>query len=179
MAPLMAVGRSARGGLVLRGRRDECAVLGGLLEAARQGRSGVLVVRGEAGIGKTALVEYAIASAGDMRGLRAVGGGSERGLAFPTLHQLCAPVLDGLDGLPVPQRDALGVTFGLSGGPAPDRFLVALATLSLLSEVAADRPLVCVVDDAQWLPPRRPWRSWRAGCSPSPWRCWLSSVPRA
>src|SRR3954454_19518901 len=151
MAPLMAVGRSAPGGLVLRGRRDECAVLGGLLEAARQGRSGVLVVRGEAGIGKTALVEYAIASAVDMRVLRAVGVESERELAFATLHQLCAPVLDGLDGLPVPQRDALGVTFGLSGGPAPDRFLVALASLSLLSEVAADRPLVCVVDDAQWL----------------------------
>jgi DNA-binding CsgD family transcriptional regulator len=126
-------------------------VLDGLLEAARQGRSGVLVVRGQAGVGKTALVEYAIASAVDMRVLRAVGVESERELAFATLHQLCAPVLDGLDGLPVPQRDALGVTFGLSGGPASDRFLVALATLSLLSEVAADRPLVCVVDDAQWL----------------------------
>ena len=95
------------GGLVLRGRRDERAVLDGLLEGARAGQSGVLVLRGEAGIGKTALLEYAIESASDLRVLRAVGVESEMELAFAALHQLCAPLLDRLDGLPGPQRDAL------------------------------------------------------------------------
>ena len=135
----------------LRGRRDECAVLDELLAGARGGHSGVLVLRGEAGFGKTALLEHAIESASDLTVLRAVGVESQVELAFAALHQLCAPVLDGLDRLPGPQRDALAITFGLEAGPVPDRFLVGLATLSLLSEAAQERPLLCVVDDAQWL----------------------------
>src|SRR4051794_1457773 len=136
---------------MLRGRRDERAVLDGLLDEARAGRSGVLVLRGDAGIGKTALLEYAIASASDVRMLRAVGVESEMELPFAALHQLCSPVDDFVDRLPAPQRAALEITFGLSAGAAPDRFLVALATLSLLSEAAQEHPLLCVIDDAQWL----------------------------
>jgi DNA-binding CsgD family transcriptional regulator len=126
-------------------------VLDRLLDGARAGRSGALVVEGEAGVGKTALLDYAIGSASDLRVLGAVGVESEMELAFAALHQLCAPVLDRLERLPLPQRDALLTTFGLRAGPVPDRFLVGLAVLSLLSEVADERPLVCVVDDAQWL----------------------------
>src|SRR6201995_5282720 len=136
---------------MLRGRRDECVVLDRLLDGARAGRSGALVLEGESGVRKTALLDYAIASASDLRVLRAVGVESEMELAFAALHQLCAPVLDRLDRLPVPQRDALLTTFGLRAGAVPDRFLVGLAVLSLLSEVADESPLVCVVDDAQWL----------------------------
>ena len=136
---------------MLRGRRSECEVLDRLLEAVRGGRSGALVVRGEAGVGKTALLEYAIESASDLRVVRAVGVESEMELAFAALHQLCAPMLDRIDRLPGPQHDALGIAFGLRAGPVPDRFFVGLAVLSLLSEVAEERPLVCVVDDAQWL----------------------------
>ena len=147
----MARGDSAPGGLVLHGRREECAVLDRLLEDARAGRSGVVVLRGDAGIGKTALLEYAVASASDLRVLRAVGVEAEMQLAFAALHQLCVPLLDRLDGLPGPQRDALATTFGLSEGAVPDRFFVALAVLGLLSEAAEVRPLVCVIDDAQWL----------------------------
>jgi predicted ATPase len=133
------------------GRRDECEVLGGLLEQVRDGRSAVLVVRGEAGAGKTALLDYAVQQAADLQVARAVGVESEMELAFAALHQLCGPMLDRLDRLPGPQRAALGTAFGLEAGPPPDRFLVGLAVLSLLSEVAAERPLMCVVDDAQWL----------------------------
>src|ERR1700744_546147 len=147
----MAGGRSAPGGLALRGRRDECAVIDRLREEARAGRSGVLVLRGEAGVGKTALLDYAIGSASDMRVLRAVGVESEMELAFGALHQLCAPLLDRLERLPLPQRNALLTTFGVRSGGVPGRFLVGLAVLSLLSDVADERPLVCVVDDAQWL----------------------------
>jgi DNA-binding CsgD family transcriptional regulator len=147
----MSGGRSAPGRMVLHGRRNECAVLDRLLAGARAESSGVLVVRGEAGVGKTALLDYTIASGSDLRVLRAVGVESEMELAFAALHQLCMPLLDWLDRLPGPQRDALLVTFGLRAGPVPDRFLVALAVLGLLSEVAEERPLVCVVDDAQWL----------------------------
>jgi len=136
---------------MLGGRRDERAVLDGLLDEARVGRSGVLVLRGEAGIGKTALLEHASESASDFTLLRTVGVESEMELAFAALHQLCAPVDDFVDRLPTPQRDALEITFGVSAGAAPDRFLVALATLSLFSEAAQERPLLCVVDDAQWL----------------------------
>jgi DNA-binding CsgD family transcriptional regulator len=136
---------------MLRGRRNECVMLDALLDGARAGRSAVLVVRGEPGIGKTALLDYAIAASSDLRVLRAVGVESEMELAFAALHQLCAPVLDRLERLPVPQRDALLTTFGLGAGPVPERFLVGLAVLSLLSEVADESPLVCVVDDAQWL----------------------------
>jgi DNA-binding CsgD family transcriptional regulator len=147
----MAVGQSAPAGLALRGRRDECAVLDRLLDGARAGRSGALVLEGEAGMGKTALLDYAIASASDLRVLRAVGVESEMELAFAGLHQLCAPVLDRLERLPIPQRDAVLTTFGLRAGPVPGCLLVGLAVLSLLSEVADERPVVCVVDDAQWL----------------------------
>jgi DNA-binding CsgD family transcriptional regulator len=136
---------------MLRGRRAECLALDRLLERARVGRSGVLVVRGEAGVGKTALLEYAVGSAADLSVLRVVGVESEMELAFAALHQLCAPLLDRLDRLPGPQRDALQTTFGLSAGPVPDRFFVGLAVLGLLSEVAEERPILCLVDDAQWL----------------------------
>src|SRR5689334_17107341 len=151
MALLMARGDSPHVGLALRGRRDECAVLDRLLEATRAGQSGVLVLRGDAGIGKTALLEYAASSASDMSVLRVVGVESERELAFAGLHQLCAPLLDWLERLPGPQRNALMIIFALSAGPVPDRLLVALAALSLLSEAAHHRPLVCLIDDAQWL----------------------------
>jgi DNA-binding CsgD family transcriptional regulator len=135
----------------LRGRYRECAVLGRQLAEVREGRSAVLVVRGEAGVGKTALLDYLVESAADLRVMRVVGVESEMELAFAALHQLCGPVLDLRARLPGPQRDALGTAFGLQAGPAPDRFMVGLAVLSLLSEVAADRPLVCVIDDVQWL----------------------------
>ncbi|HEY2201981.1 MAG TPA: AAA family ATPase, partial [Solirubrobacteraceae bacterium] len=136
---------------VLRGRRAEREVLDRLLEALVRGQSGVLVVSGEPGAGKTALVESAISSASGFRVARAVGVESEMELAFAALQQLCAPMLGRLDQLPAPQRDALGVAFGLRAGDAPDRFLVGLAVLSLLSDVAEEQPVVCVVDDAQWL----------------------------
>src|SRR4051812_13051802 len=136
---------------MLRGRRDECAVIDRLLDGAVDGRSGVLLVRGEAGVGKTALLTYAIESASDLTVLRAVGVESEMELPFAALHQLCAPMLDRLERLPGPQRDALQTIFGLSAEAVPDRFLVGLATLSLLAEVAEERALLCVVDDGQWL----------------------------
>src|SRR2546429_9830548 len=109
----------------MRGRRDELAVLDGLLEDSRTGRSGVLVLRGEAGIGKTALLEHAIASASTVTLLRAVGVESEMELPFAALHQLCSPVDAFVDRLPAPQRNALEITFGVSAGAPPDRFLVA------------------------------------------------------
>jgi DNA-binding CsgD family transcriptional regulator len=151
MGILMVVGPSVPGGLTLRGRRDECAALDRLLNRAQAGRSGVLVVRGEAGVGKTALLDYAIASASVMRIVRASGVEAEMELAFAAVQQLCAPLFDRLEGLPAPQRHALEITFGLSEGPAPDRFFVSLAVLGLLSEAAGERPLLCVIDDAQWL----------------------------
>jgi DNA-binding CsgD family transcriptional regulator len=132
-------------------RLPERAALRQLLDEARAGRSGVLVMRGEPGIGKTALLEYAIEAAAGLRVARVAGVESEMELAFAALQQLCAPMLDKLASLPDPQRDALGVAFGLTTGTAPDRFLVGLAALSLLSEVAEQQPLLCVIDDAQWL----------------------------
>ena len=135
----------------LMGRDAECATLDRLLDAAREGESRVLVLRGEPGVGKTALLDYAIGAASDFRVLRAVGVESETELAFASLQHLCAPMLDRLGRLPGPQQDALRVAFGLSGGQAPDRFLVGLAALSLLSEVAEERPLLCALDDGQWL----------------------------
>jgi DNA-binding CsgD family transcriptional regulator len=147
----MGSGDSAPGGLVLRGRRDERVALDGLIQCARAGRSGVLVLSGDAGIGKTALLRHAIGSASDMRVLRAVGVEAEMELPYAALHQLCGPLLDRLDGLPGPQREALATTFGLSAGAVPDRFFVGLAVLGLLSEAAPVRPLLCVIDDAQWL----------------------------
>jgi DNA-binding CsgD family transcriptional regulator len=135
---------------MLRGRRSECEILDQLLEAVRSGRSGALVVRGPPGIGKTALLEYTTESASDLRVVRALGVESEMEVAFAALHQLCAPMLDRLVRLPDPQRDALETVFGLSAGPPPD-LLVGLAVLSLMSEIAEEQPLLCVVDDAQWL----------------------------
>jgi hypothetical protein len=132
-------------------RLPERAALSELLEAARAGRSGVLVVRGEPGVGKTALLDWAVGSAAGLRVVRVAGVESEMELAFAALQQVCAPMLDKLEGLPDPQRAALGVAFGLTAGAAPDRFLVGLAVLSLLSEAAELQPLLCVVDDAQWL----------------------------
>jgi DNA-binding CsgD family transcriptional regulator len=136
---------------MLLGRLPERAALSQLLDAARAGRSGVLVMRGEPGIGKTALLEHAIESAAGLRVARVAGVESEMELAFAALQQLCAPMLDKLEGLPDPQREALGIAFGLKTGTAPDRFLVGLAALSLLSEVAEQQPTLCVIDDAQWL----------------------------
>ena len=135
----------------LRGRRSECAACDALVAAVRQGESRVLVVRGEAGIGKSALLAYLVGAASDLTVVRAIGVESEMELAFASLHQFCAPMLDRLERLPAPQREALEIVFGLTQGPAPDRFLVGLAVLSLLSETAGERPLLCVVDDAQWL----------------------------
>jgi len=135
----------------LRGRASECALLDDLVSAIRRGESRSLVLRGEAGIGKTALLEYLIASAPDATVVRAVGVQSDMELAFASLHQLCGPLLDRLETLPAPQRQAMEIVFGLTAGEAPDRFLVGLAVLSLFSEVAEQRPLLCVVDDAQWL----------------------------
>src|SRR6476619_2497891 len=134
-------------------RRSERAVVDRLLDRARAGNSAVLVVRGEAGIGKTVVLDYA-ASRASVSGFRVVGGWgveSEMELAFAGLHQLCVPLLGRLDQLPKPQRDALAVAFGMREGQAADRFLVGLAVLSLLAATAEDQPLACVVDDAQWL----------------------------
>ncbi len=135
----------------LRGRTSECALLDDLVSAIRRGESRSVVLRGEAGIGKTALLEYLVTSASDLRVVRAVGVESEMELAFASLHQLCAPLLDRIEELPAPQRRALETVFGLSDGTAPDRFLVGLAVLSLFAAEAEQRPLLCVVDDAQWL----------------------------
>jgi DNA-binding CsgD family transcriptional regulator len=126
-------------------------VLDRLIDAVRAGESRALVVVGEPGVGKTALLEYAAGRASGCRVMRAAGVQSEMELAFAGLQQLCAPMLDHVDRLPVPQRDALRIAFGLSAGLAPDRFLVGLAVLSLLSEAAEERPLVCLVDDEQWI----------------------------
>jgi len=122
-----------------------------LLEQVCRGRSTVLVMRGEAGVGKTALLEYVAGRARGCRLARVTGVQSEMELAFAGLHQLCAPMLSRAECLPVPQREALRTAFGLAEGLPPDRFLVGLAVLSLLSEVAAERPLLCVIDDEQWL----------------------------
>src|SRR4030088_2137199 len=135
----------------LTGRRSECAVLVGLIEAVRAGESRALVVRGEPGVGKTALLEYLVEQAAGCRVKRAAGVQSEMELAFAGLHLLLAPMLDRVERLPVPQRDALRTALGVSPGSAPDRFLLSLAVLSLLSDVAEERPLICVVDDAHWL----------------------------
>ena len=135
----------------LRGRSSECEALGRLVENVRAGQSQVLVLRGEVGAGKTALLEYLLERASGCCLARAAGVESEMELAFAALHQLCAPFLDRLERLPGPQRDALSTAFSLRNGATPDRFAVGLAVLSLLSEVAGERPLVCVVDDAHWL----------------------------
>jgi DNA-binding CsgD family transcriptional regulator len=133
------------------GRDAERSELDSLLQALRRGESRSLVIRGEAGVGKTALLEYLTQRAADCRVISVTAVQWEAELAFAALHQLCAPILDGLEVLPAPQRKALRITLGLYDDPVPDRFLVGLAVLSLLAEAAEDRPLVCMVDDAQWL----------------------------
>jgi len=135
----------------LLGRRSECAVLDELVASVRTGPSRALVLRGEAGVGKSALLEYLVQHASGCGIAQATGVESEMELAYAGLQQLCAPCLDRLERLPGPQRDALGTAFGLRDGDAPDRFVVGLAVLSLLSDVAEERPLICIVDDAQWL----------------------------
>jgi hypothetical protein len=135
----------------LHGRRSECAVLDRLLGHVRGGQSASIVIRGEPGVGKSALLRYLSDSATDLRVERALGVESEMELPFAGLHQLCARMLDRRGDLPEPQRDALGTAFGLTPGAPHDRFLVGLAVLTLLSDTAGERPLLCVVDDAQWL----------------------------
>jgi DNA-binding CsgD family transcriptional regulator len=136
----------------LRGRNDECALLDRALAAVRDGNSRTLVLRGEAGVGKTALLEYlTTAAAGDINVVRATGVESEMELAFASLHQICGSMLDRLDRIPAPQREALEIVFGVRSGPPPDLFLVGLAVLSLVCDAADERPLLCVIDDAQWL----------------------------
>lgn len=143
----MAAGRPP----VLLGRAGERHAFDRLLENLRGGQSAVLVVRGEAGVGKTALFHYCARQASGARVAHIAGVEAELELPFAALHQLCAPMFARLDDLPEPQRNALSVALGLVSGEAPDRFLVGLAVLSLLSVVAEERPLLCLVEDAQWL----------------------------
>jgi AAA ATPase domain len=135
----------------LRGRRTECAALDRLVTDVRSGQGRALLICGEAGIGKSALLDYVVGHSTGCRVARAAGVESEMELPFAGLHQLCAPMLDRRDRIPDPQREALAVAFGYSVGSPPDRFLVGVAVLSLLAAVSEDRPLMCVVDDAQWL----------------------------
>jgi DNA-binding CsgD family transcriptional regulator len=132
-------------------RTSEREVLARLLAHVREGQSAVLVIRGEAGIGKTALLRYAARQASGLRVAQVTGVEAEMELPFAGIHQLCAPVLEKVDVLPQPQQDALNVALGLASGDVPDRFLVGLAALGLLSAAAEERPLLCLVDDAQWL----------------------------
>src|SRR6202158_3950894 len=142
----MAVDFSVRRGVPqLKGRRTERAVLDRLIEAVRAGESRALVVRGEPGVGKTALLDFLAGHASGCVVARAAGVQSEMELAFAGVHQLCAPMLHHLERLPVPQRDALATALGISSGAAPDLFLVGLAVLGLLSEAAEQRPLICAV----------------------------------
>ena len=145
--PARQRGRSGQ----LRGRRRECDLLNQLLDSVHAGESRVLVVCGEPGAGKTALLDYLGEQASGCRVAHAAGVESEMELIYAGLHQLLTPMLDRLERLPAPQANALQTAFGLRSGSAPDRFLVGLAALSLLAEVAEEHPLVCLVDDAQWL----------------------------
>jgi DNA-binding CsgD family transcriptional regulator len=135
----------------LLGRQDERALLDRLVETARGGWSAVLVIRGEPGIGKTALLEYAIGAAAGLQVVPVAGVESETELAYAALFQLCTPLLNHLEAAPAAQRDALSTAFGLAAGNAPDRFFVGLAVVSLLSAAGQRQPLLCVIDDAQWL----------------------------
>jgi predicted ATPase len=134
----------------LRDREPERAVLNQFVAGVRTGEGKALVLRGEPGVGKTALLDELAGQAAGCRVVRAAGVQSEMEFAFAGLHQLLAPMLNRAERLPAPQRDALRTAFGISAGPPPDQFPVALAVLSLLAEVATDQPLVCVVDDEQW-----------------------------
>ena len=147
----MTLSRNGHHKTVLIGRSEECGRLDRLLAEARAGASAILVLRGAAGTGKTALLDYAAESAEGYRVLRAVGVEAEMELPFAGLHQLCGPLLDRLERLPAPQHDALATSFGLSSGTQPDRFFIGLAVLSLLSDAAEAIPLLCLIDDTQWL----------------------------
>jgi hypothetical protein len=144
-APLRLVGEQ------LLGREREREALVGLLDGARVGNGGVLVVHGEPGVGKTALLEYAVNAGREFRIVRTLGVEGEMELPYAAVQQLSSPFLEFMERLPPPQSDALGVAFGFSAGPAPNPFLVGLALLGLLSEAAEKQPLLCSVDDAQWL----------------------------
>jgi DNA-binding CsgD family transcriptional regulator len=141
--------RAEAGRLV--GRQRERAVVDRLLDSARDGRGAVVVVHGDPGFGKTALLEYAVEAGHDFRLVRTSGAEGEMELDYAAMQRLCSPLLEFIERLPGPQRDALSVAFGLSGGKAPSPFLVGLAVLGLLSEAAEQRPVLCLVDDAQWL----------------------------
>src|SRR5688572_30664439 len=132
-------------------RTSEREVLDRLLAHVHEGQSAVLVIRGEAGIGKTALLRYAARQASGFRVAQVTGVEAEMELPFAGIHQLCAPLLDQLDALPQAQQDGLNVALGLASGDVPDRFLVGLAVLGLLSAAAEKRPLLCLVEDAQWM----------------------------
>jgi hypothetical protein len=136
---------------VLLDRRSERRLLDELIQAIRSGESRTLVIHGEPGIGKTALLDYVAEHAPGCRVERIAGVESEMEIPWAAVHQLCAPMIDRLDGLPAPQRDAVSNAFGLSDAPAADAFLVGLGVLGLLSQAAQQRPLVCLVDDQQWL----------------------------
>ncbi|MGW5250307.1 AAA family ATPase [Streptomyces sp. NPDC004129] len=136
---------------MLRGRIAECRRLDQLLAEARSGYSGTLVISGEPGIGKSALLDYLAGQASGCRVVRAGGVESEMELAFAGLHQLCVPMLQQVEHLPGPLRDALEAAFGLRAGDSPDRFVIGKAALMLFSDIAQEQPLVCLVDDAQWL----------------------------
>ena len=137
--------------LTLLGRSREREALDRLLRAARSGRGGVLVVQGEPGVGKTALLEDTAKVAQQFRVLRTAGAEAEQEFPYAALHRFCEPALDRIDQLPAPQRDALAVAFGLAAGPAPNQFVVALGVLGLLSSLATDEPVLGLIDDAHWL----------------------------
>jgi len=151
LRPFQPIAEEGRAISALLGRAVETDALEGVLAAIRDGLSGVLVLRGEAGVGKTALLDWAARQAGDVQVARVAGAEAEMDMGFAGLHQLLVPFLSGLDGLPTPQRQALGSAFGLVDGPPPDRFLVGMAALTLLTDAAATQPVLCLVDDAQWL----------------------------
>ena len=132
-------------------RHAEKRALQAVLDSVRAGMSGTLVLRGEPGVGKSALLDYAVERAADLQVVRMVAVESEKSLGFAAVHQLLVPFLHHVDRLPEPQRRALGVAFGLESGPPADPFLVGLAVLTLLSDAAEARPVLCVIDDAQWL----------------------------
>src|SRR6476661_457586 len=145
------VGDGGKRRVQLLGREREQTAIDRLVESARDGRGGVLVVHGEPGVGKTALLDDLVEKAGSLRIVRTAGVEGEMELPFAAVQQLCAPISALGERLPGPQRDALEIAFGLGPGPAPNPFLVALAVLGMLSDAARERPLLCVIDDAQWL----------------------------
>src|SRR4026207_1176394 len=142
---------SATRGSAFVGRADERGALDGLLASVRSGESKVLVIRGEPGIGKSALLRYAARQASGFRIAELAGVEAGMELPYARIYQMCATMLDRVDALPAPQRDALNVSLGLTAGTVPDRLLVGLAGLGLLAAAAEDRPLLCLVEDAQWL----------------------------